>query len=108
MQFDASCRATRAAARCTLADVGKLVEREKEQDSISRINGRPAITIDIHKSQDANIVETGAASAAVEALKARLPSDVEVRIGYSTADRSSAASTASSETIIEGGAAHGR
>src|SRR6476469_17323 len=70
-----------------LTQVANVIDGEKEQDSISRINGRPSITIDVLKSQDANIVETGAAvRTAVEELKARLPSDVETRLVYSNAD----------------------
>ncbi len=58
-----------------LSQVADVIDGEKEPDSIARINGRPAITLDIQKAQDANIVETGASvNAAVEALKARLPS----------------------------------
>ena len=35
-----------------LGDVGKLVEREQEPDSLSRINGKPAVTFNIYKQQD--------------------------------------------------------
>src|SRR6185312_15658217 len=42
-----------------LAQVADVIDGEKEQESISRINGHPAITLDIQKAQDANIVETG-------------------------------------------------
>ena len=42
-----------------LSQVADVIDGEKEQDSIARINGRPSITLDIQKAQDANIVETG-------------------------------------------------
>ena len=67
-----------------LSQVADVIDGEKEQESISRINGHPAITLDIQKAQDANIVETGRnVQAAVASLKGRLPSDVDVRITYS-------------------------
>src|SRR5204863_4746331 len=71
-----------------LSQVADVIDGEKELDSISRINGRPSITIDIRKSQDANIIDTGRGiSAAIESLKSRLPADVEVRLVYSQADQ---------------------
>ena len=45
-----------------LSQVADIIDGEKEETSIARINGRPAITIDILKAQDANIVETGDAA----------------------------------------------
>ena len=63
-----------------LGDVGKLVEREQEPDSLSRINGKPAVTFNIYKQQDANIVETGAAiKAAAEEMRKTLPPGVELQ-----------------------------
>ena len=42
-----------------LSQVADVIDGEKEQDSIARINGRPSITLDLQKAQDANIVDTG-------------------------------------------------
>ncbi len=86
-----------------LSQVADVIDGEKEQDSISRINGRPSITIDVRKAQDANIVETGAAvRAAVEGLKSRLPPDVEVRIVNSQADQVEKSVDRVKSTILEG------
>ena len=86
-----------------LSQVADVIDGEKELDSISRINGRPSITIDIRKAQDANIVETGrGVRAAIQALKARLPADVEVSVVYSQADQVEASVKRVKETIIEG------
>jgi hydrophobic/amphiphilic exporter-1 (mainly G- bacteria), HAE1 family len=87
-----------------LSQVADVIDGEKEQDSISRINGRAAITLDIQKAQDANIVETGRnVAAAVEELKARLPADVDLRITYSRADQVERAVNRVKSTIVEGG-----
>jgi hydrophobe/amphiphile efflux-1 (HAE1) family protein len=86
-----------------LTQVAEVIDGEKEMDSISRVNGHPAITLDIQKAQDANIVETGRnVRAAVEALKSRLPADVEVRVSYSRADQVEAAVNRVKSTIVEG------
>ena len=86
-----------------LSQVADVIDGEKEQDSISRINGRPSITIDIRKGQDANIVEVGASvNAALESLKSRLPPDVEVRLVYSQADQVQLSIDRVKSTILEG------
>ena len=86
-----------------LTQVADVIDGEKEQESISRINGRPAITIDIQKAQDANIVETGRnVRAAVADLRSRLPSDVDVLITYSRADQVERSVNRVKSTILEG------
>ena len=70
-----------------LADVGQLVEREQEPDSLSRINGKPAVTFNIYKQQDANIVRTGAAiKAAADEMRKSLPPGVELKMIYANSD----------------------
>ncbi len=87
-----------------LSQVANVIDGEKDPDSISRINGHPAITLDIQKAQDANIVETGRnIRAAVATLKARLPSDVDLRITYSNADDVQSSVDRVKSTILEGG-----
>jgi HAE1 family hydrophobic/amphiphilic exporter-1 len=87
-----------------LSQVANVIDGEKDPDSISRINGHPAITLDIQKAQDANIVATGRnIRAAVAALKARLPSDVDLRITYSNADEVQSSVDRVKSTIVEGG-----
>ena len=70
-----------------IADLGTLVEREREPDSISRVDGIPAISFQVYKQQDANIVETGQAikDAAAE-LQKSMPPGVELRLVYADSD----------------------
>ena len=71
----------------TVGDLGRLVEREQEPDSISRINGKPAITFNVFKQQDANIVKAGqAVKVAFEELKRDLPPGVELRLIWAASD----------------------
>jgi len=86
-----------------LSQVAEVIDGEKELDSISRINGRPSITIDIRKAQDANIVETGrGVRDALQSLKPRLPADVEIRLVYSQADQVEKSVNRVKQTILEG------
>ncbi|MGE5171012.1 MAG: efflux RND transporter permease subunit [Rudaea sp.] len=88
-----------------LSQVADVIDGEKEAESISRVNGHPAITLDVQKAQDANIVETGTnVASAVADLKSRLPSDVEVRVAYSRADQVQKAVNRVKSTIVEGAA----
>jgi multidrug efflux pump subunit AcrB len=102
-QFGRIIVAQQGGAPVYLAQVADVIDGEKEQDSIARINGRPSITLDIQKAQDANIVETGRGiMEAVAALKPRLPPDVEIRVANSTADTVEASVNRVKQTIVEG------
>ena len=103
-QFNRIIVAQQGGGPVYLSQVAEVIDGEKEMTSFARINGRPAITLDIQKAQDANIVETGRnVKAAVASLKDRLPSDVEIRVTYSTADQVERAVDRVKETIVEGG-----
>ncbi len=87
-----------------LSQVADVIDGEKEETSIARINGRPAITIDLLKAQDANIVETGhEVLKAVDVLKSRLPTDVELRVVNNSAAQVEKSVTRVKHTILEGG-----
>ena len=103
-QFARIIVAQQGGAPIFLSQVADVIDGEKEETSISRINGHPAITIDIQKSQDANIVDTGRGiTAAIAALKTRLPADVELRVANSTADAAERSVNRVKSTILEGG-----
>ncbi|ANH67617.1 efflux RND transporter permease subunit [Mitsuaria sp. 7] len=87
----------------TLGDLGTLSERERELDSIARINGQPAVTFNIFKQQDANIVQTGeAVKAAVEELRKSLPKDMELRLVYVNSDFVKHSLDGLRHTLVEG------
>ncbi|MET0517259.1 MAG: efflux RND transporter permease subunit [Burkholderiaceae bacterium] len=87
----------------TLSDLGTLVEREREADSIARINGAPAVTFNVFKQQDANIVATGeAVKAAVEEIRRGLPGDIELRVIYANSDFVKGSLVGLRHTLIEG------
>ena len=104
-QFGRIIVAQQGGAPVYLTQVADVIDGEKEETSLARINGRPSITLDIQKAQDANIVETGQGiKDAVAALKLRLPADVELRVAYSTADSVEASVNRVKQTILEGAA----
>ena len=96
--------ARRGGLALTLADLGTLVEREKEPDSLARVNGQRAIVFNIFKQQDANIVATGQAiQKAMDEVRRQLPPDVELRLIFATSDWVRGSLDGLLGTLIEGG-----
>ena len=102
-QFGRIIVAQQGGASIYLSQVADIVDGEKEETSLARVNGRPSITLDLQKAQDANIVETGRSiREAVAVLKTRLPADVDVSIAQSTAETVEASVNRVKQTIVEG------
>ena len=71
--------ARRASGPVYLEQVAEIVDGEQEETSISRINGARAITLEVTKVQDANVVEVGTGiKAAVEKMQKTLPADIKL------------------------------
>ncbi|MCZ8175252.1 MAG: efflux RND transporter permease subunit [Pseudomonadota bacterium] len=86
-----------------LSDLGELVEREKEPDSLARVNGQRAINFNVFRQQDANIVATGdAVKAAADELRKSLPPDVELRLINASSDWVKSSLAGLRSTLIEG------
>ena len=102
-QFEQLVVARRGNLALRLADLGTLVEREREADSTARINGQRAINFNVFKQQDANIVVTGdAVKAAMDDIKKGLPPDVELRLIYASSDWVKGSLDGLRHTLIEG------
>jgi hydrophobe/amphiphile efflux-1 (HAE1) family protein len=87
----------------TLGDLGRLVEREREPDTLARINGQSAVSFNVYKQQDANVVATGdAVKAAMEDVRKVLPADVELRLIYANSDWVKNSLLGVQRTLIEG------
>jgi multidrug efflux pump len=66
-------------AAVTLADIAKIRPTFKDATSVTRINGRPAMTIEVSKRTGANLIETvDAVKATVEKLRKTWPEAVQV------------------------------
>ncbi|MEO8312590.1 MAG: efflux RND transporter permease subunit, partial [Caldimonas sp.] len=95
--------ATRNGNVIRLADLGTLVEREREPESLSRDDGVPSISFQVFKQQDANIVETGEAiKGAAEELRKSLPPGIELRLVYADSDWVARSLSGVKKTLIEG------
>ncbi|UDF34314.1 UNVERIFIED_ORG: efflux RND transporter permease subunit [Shinella sp. XGS7] len=104
-QFASVVVARRGNLVLTLGDLGTLVEREREPDSLARINGQPAVSFNVFKQQDANIVKTGdAVQAAADELRKSLPQDVELRLIFASSDFVKGSLKGLQHTLIEGAA----
>ena len=95
--------ARRAGGPVYLNQVATVVDGEAEQLSISRMNGVPAISIDINKVQDANVVEVGTGiKKAVAALGKSLPADIQIHLLDDQSARVQSQLDNVKETILEG------
>ena len=95
--------ARRGGLALTLGDLGQLVEREREADSTARINGQRAVSFNVFKQQDANIVSTGdAVKDAMAELRKSLPPDVELRLIYANSDWVKQSLDGLKRTLVEG------
>jgi multidrug efflux pump subunit AcrB len=102
-QFEGVVVAHRGGLPLTVADLGTLVEREREPDTLARLNGQRAINFDVFKQQDANIVATGdAVKAATDEVRKALPPDVELRQIYANSDWVKGSLRGLQHTLIEG------
>jgi multidrug efflux pump subunit AcrB len=87
-----------------LGQVATVVDGEQEAQSIGRNDGQPALSVQVYKIQDANIVETGEAVKKVVAdLASRLPPGVEVRELYANSDWVKRSLDGVKHTLVEGG-----
>jgi hypothetical protein len=94
--------ARRAKGPVYLSEVADVVDGEREADNLSRINGKPGISVNVLKVQDANIVEVGeGVKKAAAALNKELPSDVKLEIVYADVEWISKALHGVKVTIVE-------
>ncbi len=95
--------ARRAGAPVYLEQIAEVQDGEKEEYSISRVNGQRSVAVAISRIQDANIVEVGdGIMEAIADLKTRLPKDVQMTISENNADFVRHSLDGVKETILEG------
>jgi multidrug efflux pump subunit AcrB len=97
--------ANQAGAPVYLEQVAEIVDGEAEETSISRVDGRPSVSLNIVKVQQSNIVEVGkGVDEAVKDLKSRLPEDIQIRTLWSNAEFIEGSLDRVKSTIVEGAA----
>ena len=88
-----------------LAQVANVFDDEAERMSISRINGERSVSLDVYKTQDANVVETGdAIKHAAENMRVLLPPGVELKEIWADSDWVKNSLAGVKSTILEGAA----
>ncbi len=96
--------ARRAGVAVLLSQLASVSDGEREEQSIGRVNGEPALTLSIFKTQEANLVAVGEELArAVEKLRKQLPPDVEIRSISENASFVRNSLDSVKRTIVEGG-----
>jgi hydrophobe/amphiphile efflux-1 (HAE1) family protein len=102
-QFTDLVVARRGALPLTLGDLGRLDEREREPDTLARINGQQSVSFEVFKQQDANIVATGdAVKGAMDELRKSLPADTELQLIFASSDFVKSSLAGLQRTLIEG------
>jgi len=95
--------AQRASGPVYLEQVAQIADGAAEEESISRVNGERAISLEIAKVQDANTVAVGTGvRAAIEAMKDSLPKDIRFTILDDQARTVQGQLDNVKDTIIEG------
>ncbi|EGF30228.1 Cation/multidrug efflux pump [Oxalobacteraceae bacterium IMCC9480] len=95
--------ARRASGPVFLDQVADIVDGEREETSISRVNGQRAININITKVQDANIIEVGVGlKKAVAEMAKTLPAGSTLAIVNSNSDSVERQLDGVKATILEG------
>ncbi|MDL2354984.1 MAG: efflux RND transporter permease subunit [Pseudomonadota bacterium] len=102
-EFNRIIVARRASGPVYLEQVAEIVDGEQEETSISRLNGKRAISLEVTKVQGANVVEVGTGiKKVVLELQKSLAADIHLKIMEDQAERVQSQLDNVKETIIEG------
>ncbi len=95
--------ATRQGATIRLADVAEVRDSEEEKNSISLIDGQPAVGLDVRAARGANVVAVAdAVKAVIAEQRAQLPAGSEVRLTYDKSDEVRKSLSGVQQTLLEG------
>jgi hydrophobe/amphiphile efflux-1 (HAE1) family protein len=101
--FNGIIVARRASGPVYLSQVADVIDGEQEEQSISRVNGVRAVSLQVTKVQDANTVEVGIGiKRAIDQMRKTLPPDIEFRILDDRAKTVQSQLDNVKETIVEG------
>ncbi|MCU0768034.1 MAG: efflux RND transporter permease subunit, partial [Burkholderiaceae bacterium] len=102
-QFERIIVARRGGVPILLSQVATVVDAERDRQSLSRVNGQPAIGVQVFKAQDANIVEVGRELRyAAEQVRKQLPAGMELKFMWANSDFVENSVDNVKRTIIEG------
>ena len=102
-QFERIIVARKGGVPILLSQVASVVDAERDRQSLSRVNGQPAIGVSVFKAQDANIVEVGRElKYAAESIRQQLPPGMELKFMWAMSDFVEQSVNNVKTTIIEG------
>jgi hydrophobe/amphiphile efflux-1 (HAE1) family protein len=102
-QFERIIVARKGGVPILLSQVASVVDAERDRQSLSRVNGEPAIGVQVFKAQDANIVEVGRELRyAAEQVRKQLPAGMELKFMWANADFVENSVDNVKRTIVEG------
>jgi hydrophobe/amphiphile efflux-1 (HAE1) family protein len=105
LDFNRIVVARRNGVPILLSQVAEVVDGQAERQSLTRIDGQPAIGVWVFKAQDANIVQVGRQlKAAAEDIRKQLPAGVELKFMWAMADFVDNSVSNVKHTILEGAA----
>jgi multidrug efflux pump subunit AcrB len=88
-----------------LDQIADVVDGEAEPTSLARLDGEPALGLEVYRVQEANVVETGdGVLNAVKELESRLPADVKISLVQADSDSVRNSLNGVKVTILEGAA----
>jgi hydrophobe/amphiphile efflux-1 (HAE1) family protein len=103
VQFERIIVARKGGVPILLSQVATVVDAERERQSLSRVNGQPAIGVQVFKAQDANIVEVGQElKYTAESIRKQLPPGMELKFMWAMSDFVENSVNNVKVTIIEG------
>jgi hydrophobe/amphiphile efflux-1 (HAE1) family protein len=95
--------ARRASGPVYLSQVADVIDGEQEETSISRINGKRAISLSVTKVQDANVVVVGKGiQKVVASLQKTMPADISLTVLEDQSERVQRQVDNVKKTILEG------
>jgi hydrophobe/amphiphile efflux-1 (HAE1) family protein len=102
-QFERIIVARKGGVPILLSQVATVVDAERDRQSLSRVNGQPAIGVSVFKAQDANIVDVGRElKYAAESIRQQLPPGMELKFMWAMSDFVEQSVNNVKTTIIEG------
>jgi multidrug efflux pump subunit AcrB len=95
--------AMRAGGPVYLSQLADVVDGEAEEESISRVNGKRSVGLQVFKVQNSNIVQVGdGVHKAIGELSSRLPEDLHIDTTWNNADFIKGSLERVKQTILEG------
>lgn len=97
--------ASRNGVAIRLSDVAEVHDSEEEKNSISLIDGKPAVGLDIRAARGANVVQVAAGvKAMIAAQHGQMPAGTDIKLTYDKSEQVQDSLNGVQQTLLEGAA----